>query len=77
MSENNDILENEKVAKPIMIPIDIMMISGDNETSPADRMTYAQIAWVTSEQLHGRIKMRLDDLQAEINKCVEENNSHD
>ena len=74
MSENNDILENEKIDKPVMIPIDIMMISGDCETAPADRMTYAQIAWVTSEQLHGRIKMRLDDLQAEINKCVEENN---
>ena len=74
MSEKNDILENEKTNKPVMVPINFTMISGNNETSPADNIACSRFALVKSEQLHGRIMMLFDDILAEINKCEEENN---
>ncbi len=75
----NDVIETKeelKADKPVMIPINFTMISGNNETSPADNVACARFALVTSNQFHGRIMMRFDDLLAEIKRCEEENN-HD
>ena len=57
---------------PIMIPVHIMSVCGDQNTPADKRLSYSQVAFVTPEQFQ-IINLRLNDMAQTINSFIEEN----
>lgn len=55
-----------------MIPIDFMIITGDQNTPPEYRISHAQVNYITPKQWE-RLTMRLNDLIFTLNSLTEEN----
>lgn len=77
MEDNKTINEVREVAnmepvQPMMIPVHIMSICGDQNTPPDKRLSYSQVAFVTPEQFQ-IINLRLNDMAQTINSFIEEN----
>lgn len=77
MEENKTINEVREEAgmepvQPIMIPVHIMSICGDQNTPADKRLSYSQVAFVTPEQFQ-IINLRLNDMAQTINSFIEEN----
>ena len=58
--------------QPMMIPVHIMSVCGDQNTPADKRLSYSQVAFVTPEQFQ-IINLRLNDMATTINSFIEEN----
>jgi hypothetical protein len=62
--------------QPMMIPVHIMSVCGDQNTPPDKRLSYSQVAFVTPEQFQ-IINLRLNDMAQTINSFIEENRKNE
>lgn len=72
LEEESKMNAQKEFAQPLMIPVHIMAICGDQNIPADQRLSYSQVAFVTPEQFQ-IINLRLNDMAQTINSFIEEN----
>lgn len=76
LEEESKMNAEKEFAQPIMIPVHIMSVCGDQNTPADKRLSYSQVAFVTPEQFQ-IINLRLNDMATTINSFIEENRKNE
>lgn len=76
LEEESKMNAEKEFIQPIMIPVHIMSVCGDQNTPADKRLSYSQVAFVTPEQFQ-IINLRLNDMATTINSFIEENRKNE